>query len=338
MRPSGGVMVTFRSAGRDTSSWPAIPAAKRASIVWAPLSAIASSLRLLLRSWESMVCSPMIMARDDGRSAATIRASTAFHDECGASTYLFRAPDHMGQFYLNHVNMGLDVAAPFLDYRNAHVGMRLLPWQTVFTQWHRSVITRACPEIATLPTSDGYTASNRWVDLPRNLTGYAAVQVRRAAKKMGQRKLGRTMFHKAGAFTADAPSFMACLRDSAPFRGALDSLKAAGILRPDLASDGIRDIHVGRAFTIGMLYRRLEQPKHGRGASRIGRLADGPRMQTSRGARFVRSTMIDSAIERGSTNSRAARVRCSTMRLRIAKLLPSMPLRAAAGMLSGASC
>ena len=185
--------------------------------------------------------------------------------------FFLRAPDHMGQFFSNYINMGLDVAAPFLDYRNAHVGMRLPPWQTVFTRWHRSVITRACPEIAILPTSDGYTASSRWLDLPRNLTGYANVQLRRAAKKVAQRKLGRTMFHKAGAFAADAPSFMASLRESVSFRSAVDSLKAAGILRQDLALDGIRDIHVGRAFTMGMLYQRLGEPSHAHDASHPAR-------------------------------------------------------------------
>jgi hypothetical protein len=138
------------------------------------------------------------------------------------------------------------------------------------------------------------------------------------------------MFHKAGAFAADAPGFMACLRESAPFRSAVDSLKAGGILRQDLAPDGIRDIHVGRAFTMGMLYQRLGEPSRARGTSRPAgaqpgrpsrerlpdRSADDPRVPTSRRVRsLLGRTTIRSATERRATISRAAASQPRALRL-----------------------
>jgi hypothetical protein len=172
--------------------------------------------------------------------------------------YFLRAPDHFGQFYSNYINMGMDVVAPFLDYRNAHVGMRLPPWQTVFTRWHRSIITRACPAIAAIPTSDGYTASNAPRHLLGNLIGFAGTQLRRGAKKLSQKTLGRALFHKAGAWAADAPGFLDQLRASRHFRQALDRLKLAGILAPAVQPSEIRDIHVGRVLAMGMLMVHLD--------------------------------------------------------------------------------
>jgi hypothetical protein len=165
----------------------------------------------------------------------------------------------MGQFYANYINMGLDVAAPFLDYRNAHVGMRLPPWQTFFTRWHRATITRVCSALAVLPTSDGYTASNKLRHLPRNVAGYALVQLRRGAKKVSQKLLGKSMFHEVGAFAADAPGFMAHLRASSCFALAVERLKAAGILAPDLDPASVRDIHIGRILTMGLLLDYLSR-------------------------------------------------------------------------------
>ena len=175
--------------------------------------------------------------------------------------YFMRSGDHVGQFYSNYINSGLNVAAPYLDFRIAHVGMRLPPWRTIFTRWHRSVITQSCPEIASIPTSDGYTASSQLRYLPRNFAGYAFTQLRRAAKKTSQKLLGRAMFHKAGAFAADAPGFVARLRASKLFARAMHRLQVAGILSPELEPAAVRDIHVGRIFTMGLLLAHLDRVK-----------------------------------------------------------------------------
>ncbi len=172
------------------------------------------------------------------------------------SLYL-RAQDLIGRIYSNYVNMGLDVAAPFFDRDVAEAGMRMPPWRTVFTRWHRAVLTERCPALAALPTADGYTASNAWQHLPRNLLGYGVYQARRGAKKASQRLTGKSRFHAAGAFVADRPGFMAALRAAPHFPRALRALKAAGVLRHDLDPAAVRDGHLGRVLTLGLLVERL---------------------------------------------------------------------------------
>ena len=121
------------------------------------------------------------------------------------------------------------------------------------------MLTAHCPSLAALPTSDGYTASSAWRDLPRNIAGYTVTQARRGAKKLSQKITGKSRFHAAGAFVADAPDFYARLRGTRQFKAAMEQLQAAGILAADLDPATMRDLHVGRMMTMGLLLRHLDR-------------------------------------------------------------------------------
>lgn len=199
---------------------------------------------------------------------ADLRAATiARLEACRAATnnetydliYLrLRGPEHFGQYYANYVNMGLDIAAPLLDRDNALAAIATSPWRRFFFLWHRRVITRHCPALAALPTAEGFSASAEPRRMLADLGAFAATQARRAGKKASQRLTGRGRFHVVGAFVADAPDFNHRLRASAHFPRAMERLKAAGVLDPDLAPDAVRDLHVGRILTLGMLLGELE--------------------------------------------------------------------------------
>jgi hypothetical protein len=166
--------------------------------------------------------------------------------------YFLRAPEHFGQHHANYINMGLDVAAPLLDRGVVRAAFALPPWQQFFHCWHRQVITRHHPEIAALPTADGFSASARPGLILRDLTSFGTLQVRRAARKASQCLFGKGRFYAAGALVADAPGFTAALRRTRHFATAIDRLKAVDVLAPDLPLDQISDIHVGRMLTAGM--------------------------------------------------------------------------------------
>jgi hypothetical protein len=126
------------------------------------------------------------------------------------------------------------------------------PWQQFFHRWHRQVLTRHRPEVAALPTADGFSASARPTRMLRDLASYGTLQVRRVARKASQRLLGKGRFYTAGAFMADAPGFIDALRATSHFRAAVERLKEVDVLAPGLALDRIGDIHVGRILTAGM--------------------------------------------------------------------------------------
>lgn len=169
-----------------------------------------------------------------------------------------RGPEHFGQYYSNYVNMGLDVVAPLQDHRNALAAASMPPWNRFFAGWHRRVLTQHCPEVAALPTAEGFTASAERALMVRDVWSYTTTQLQRAGKKASQKLTGRARFHTVGAFVADAPGYMAALQASPHYPRALERLKATGVLAPDETGAGLRPVHVGRALTLGMLLGRVQ--------------------------------------------------------------------------------
>ena len=174
------------------------------------------------------------------------------------AAYHLRTPEFHGTYFSSYINHGLDVAAPLLDHRNTHVGFRLPPWQGFFNLWHRRLITAHNPELAALPTAEGYTASRLPHHMASDLGGYAVSQLRRGAQKVSQRLSGKARFHSVGAFATNAPGHIAALRVTRCFRAAMERLKEAEILAPELEPMAVRDIHVGRILTLGMLLHHLD--------------------------------------------------------------------------------
>jgi hypothetical protein len=175
------------------------------------------------------------------------------------ATFFVRDPEGYGRTASECINLGLDVAMPYLDYRNILVSFRLSPWSRAMNGWHRQVITQHNSELAALPTSEGYTASNQLRYMPRNVASFAGITLKRVGRKLSQRLLGKTMFLQMGAFEADIPGFIDLLRATSHFADALVAMKKLEIIAPNVRPEEVRNIHVGRILTAGMLVRHLEQ-------------------------------------------------------------------------------
>ena len=233
------------------------------------------ALRVTPVVWPRKDFAPEAAKLFDDLPRRTIATFAGLREETNNATYnriyfYLRSPDLYGRFYTNYINMGLDVVAPFLDRDVAHAAIRLPPWRSFFTRWHRDVLTAHCPKLAALPTADGYTASSTWAHLPRNLVGYGVYQARRGAKKVSQKLTGKSRFHAAGAFVADADGFMQALRASPQFARALNALQRANVLRPNLDPAAVRDIHVGRVMAVGRLLDHLGAQSRRRAEDRDG--------------------------------------------------------------------
>jgi hypothetical protein len=169
-----------------------------------------------------------------------------------------RTPEFYGLACTNYINMGMDVVAPFLDHRMFNVALNMPPWSRVLQRWHRRMVTTHCPNLAVLPTTEGYTASSHPARLILELGNYMRVQSGRVARKLGERLVGKTLFHRVGQLEAEPPGYRAQLRASRLFGRAVERLKANDILAADLAEEQIRGVHVGRILTMGMLLAYLD--------------------------------------------------------------------------------
>jgi hypothetical protein len=146
--------------------------------------------------------------------------------------YYLRSPEFYGHYFSNYINMGLDVVAPLLDYETALSAMAHPPWGRFFFLWHRRVITEHRPDVAALPSAEGFSASSEPLRMLKDVRGFGTTQLRRVGKKVSQRVTGRARFHTVGAFVADAPGYMGLLRASPHFSTAVERLADAGILAP----------------------------------------------------------------------------------------------------------
>ena len=63
---------------------------------------------------------------------------------------------------------------------------------------------------------------------------------------------------QVGAFVADASGFMGKLRSCVHLTPAIERLKSVGLLAPDATASSLRDVHIGRALTLGMFLGEVD--------------------------------------------------------------------------------
>lgn len=180
---------------------------------------------------------------------------------------LLRWSETYGRALNNYVNMGLDAAAPFLDLRLGLLASRLSPWWGFQRRWHRTFTTRFAPEVAALPTTDGYSALRTGPIEPAVWLNFLAQGTRRLARKRAQRVLGRALFPKRGSEGGySAPGYDARLRARPEIERAIALLGEAGLLRADSRAAEIPDHFIPRLLTLGMLGEWLDRAASRRAA------------------------------------------------------------------------
>jgi hypothetical protein len=198
-------------------------------------------------------------ARSDVRRRMEALRAPTNSESYARVSYFMKVPRSFGGFFSAYVNMGLDVVAPMLDQGIVGLAMRQPPWQGFYNRWHRRLITRCDPAVAALPTAEGFSASSEPARMLADAWSYGVTQLSRVGKKVSQRAVGKTLFHKVGKLAADDPAFYRRLRSTRHFAGGLARLRAAGVLAPDLDQASIRDSHATRIATVGLLLDWLER-------------------------------------------------------------------------------
>lgn len=177
------------------------------------------------------------------------------------AAYFVRISESFGPHLSAYINMGLNVAAPFLEYDNMRACFAIPPWQRFMTRWHREVITAANPRLAKVRTAVGYTASTLPEDRLRNAIGFIGPQVRRLGRKMAQRVLGRSMFFHVGAPACDDPKFRPLVRRTRLFEEAVERLKELGIFAQAARPDDIRDHHMPAVLNAGLVLKYIAETR-----------------------------------------------------------------------------
>lgn len=166
--------------------------------------------------------------------------------------YEIRAPERFGNQLSAYINLGLDVAVPFLDRPSVQAARRMPVWSRFRQGWHRRVMTALDREVAAIPTTSGYSASSELRHLPGDLVAYTREAGRRALNKAGQRWLRRAVLARRESLH---PGYGRWLRTSPIAR---EAVERARVVLPGLAPRRLSDRHFARVVTLGMTMRALE--------------------------------------------------------------------------------
>ena len=172
---------------------------------------------------------------------------------CDMIYYYGRYQEFFGATYSIYTRMGFNVFSPFLDRNVAECCIRYPPWKRIFSLLHRRILSSNCPELARFRTMDGLTGSLDTKDVLRDLPRHAGVQIRRLARKLSEKYIGKSAFYKVGAPAAEMPGYRARVRKSECMKMALDVLKNENVLARDATERDISDMHLGRIITLGLL-------------------------------------------------------------------------------------
>ena len=185
------------------------------------------------------------------------RLCAQYNTESYDNVYFFyKMPQAAGCFATATVDQGLEVTAPFLDYDNFLFGAGLPRSRRFLNRFHREMLSSRCPKLACLITTTGVSARKGAGPLFTDLAGYTSNLSRRLVRKVGERVLRRRWM---AAADPASPDIAARTRRSARFRQAVQDLKQADVLHPELADDDIRDGDIGRILTLGMLVSHLSR-------------------------------------------------------------------------------
>ena len=149
---------------------------------------------------------------------------------------------------------GLQSYAPLLEYDVVRIAYSLPRTSRIFNSYHRALLSKCCPTVARIVTTEGFSASSKITSLPVSALGYASNKARRLITKMSQRLGGRILF---APNSPDDPLIAGAVRASPEFEVDLRYLKEVGIVSCGVDVRKIRSDLVGRLMTLARLHRRL---------------------------------------------------------------------------------
>lgn len=168
-----------------------------------------------------------------------------------------RAIEFYGRNFSNHINLGIDVVAPFLELDIALAGLDLSVSERLMNAWHRKLIDKHAPKIAALQSTEGY-APTSGLRFLREVPGYLAMQGRRVMRKSSQKLLGKSLFLEMGAAANDDTNLMSATRQTELAAESVAILRQRQLFDQDTRLDDLRDLHVGRSMALGMFLDRFQ--------------------------------------------------------------------------------
>ena len=145
--------------------------------------------------------------------------------------------------------------SPLLEYNLVRVGYNLPRKKRFFNNFHREIITKINPKIAKIQTTEGkLTVSSEKLELIKDTSKYVSDKGIRLAKKVVQRLLKKTFF----STRYHHQSFYQSVRALPIATEAFEILIKENIIKKNKKLTEVRDEHLGRIISLGLLIKYIE--------------------------------------------------------------------------------
>ena len=145
--------------------------------------------------------------------------------------------------------------SPLLEYNLVRVGYNLPRMKRFFNNFHREIITKLNPTIAKTQTTEGkLTVSSEKLELMKDTSKYVSDKGVRLAKKVVQRILKKTLF----STRYHHESFYQSVRALPIATETFEILIKENIIKKNKTLAEVRDEHLGRIISLGLLIKYLE--------------------------------------------------------------------------------
>jgi hypothetical protein len=142
---------------------------------------------------------------------------------------------------------------PLLEYEIVKIGFNLKRKERFSNNWHKSLITRNCPKISVIKTTEDISASSYFSNKLKDSINYLYNKVKRLSKQLLRKLLNKTYFQESPV--NDEVAYL--WRETKDFEELVNTLKRQNILNQNLIANQIPINMIGKISTIGLLVKKL---------------------------------------------------------------------------------
>ncbi|MCK9404729.1 MAG: hypothetical protein M0Q26_15150 [Chitinophagaceae bacterium] len=155
--------------------------------------------------------------------------------------------------YISVTNNYFFSYAPLLEMELIRIGFNLKRKERFFNNFHRKLISGNCPDISTIETTEGTTASSSYADIIIDIFGYVIDKIKRLLKQLARKILKKTYFQESPTDN----QVYEYVRNNPSFLRYVDLLKDHDILAFNVNINKLPELFIGRILTIGLLIERI---------------------------------------------------------------------------------
>lgn len=157
--------------------------------------------------------------------------------------------------YISTANNYFISYAPLLELEVIKIGYNLNRKERFFNNYHRKLISKNCPEISRIRTTEGITSSSSLIDLISDIIYYVFDKLKRLLKQILRKVFNKTYLQE----TPTDNYIYTFWKSNVFYERYVKLLKEINILNNEVDHEKIPENFIGKIITLGLLIDRLKK-------------------------------------------------------------------------------